>query len=135
MNDIIDRATAFSDSMKLSRTRRISHRSEFARVRNEGRSISGRFLVMGYLKDEALNEPIKLGLITTRKVGNAVERNRIRRRLRGILQRNGDRLIPGYWMVLVARKAAAQATSAQLEKEWKWMLHKAGMIIPNPSKS
>lgn len=83
---------------------------------------------MGYLPDDSLEEPVKLGLITTKKIGNAVVRNRVRRKLRGILQRNGERLIPGYWMVLIARKAAGDATSAQLEKEWKWMLHKVGMI-------
>jgi ribonuclease P protein component len=85
---------------------------------------------MGYLKDESMEEPVKLGLITTKKIGNAVVRNRVRRRLRGILQRNGERLVPGYWMVLIARKAAGEATSDQLEKEWKWMLHKVGMIQP-----
>lgn len=83
---------------------------------------------MGYLKDESLDEPVKLGLITTKKLGNAVVRNRVRRKLRGILQRNGERIVPGYWMVLIARKAAADATSDQLEKEWKWMLHRIGMI-------
>lgn len=83
---------------------------------------------MGYLRDEELKEPVRLGLITTKKVGNAVIRNRIRRRLRGIVQRNGDRLVPGYWMVLIARKQAAEASSSQLEKEWKWMLHKVGML-------
>ena len=31
-------------------------------------------------------------------------------------------------MVLIARKAAGSASSAQLEKEWKWMLHKTGIM-------
>ena len=87
---------------------------------------------MGYLKDETLDEPIKLGLITTKKIGNAVVRNRVRRQLRGILQRNGERLVPGYWMVLIARNGAATASSAQLEKEWKWMLNKVGIIQQRP---
>ncbi len=85
---------------------------------------------MGYLKDETMCEPVQLGLITTKKIGNAVVRNRVRRKLRGILQRNGDSLMSGYWMILIARKAAAEATSEQLEKEWKWMLHKVGMLQP-----
>ncbi len=83
---------------------------------------------MGYLRDEELAEPLKLGLITTKKVGNAVIRNRIRRRLRGMVQRLGERLVPGYWIVLIARKAAAGASSEQLEKEWKWMLHRTSIM-------
>ena len=90
---------------------------------------------MGYLKDEQLTEPVRLGLITTRKIGNAVIRNRVRRRLRAILQRNGDQLVPGFWMVLIARNAAAGASSEQLEKEWKWMTRKVGMLRQNGPES
>lgn len=118
--------------MKFPRTRRITNRAEFNRVRNSGKSVTGRFLVMGYLKDDQLTEPFKLGLITTKKVGNAVVRNRIRRRLRAIFQREGHRIVPGHWIVLIARKSAAKATSAQLEKEWKWMLNKVGIHQPQP---
>ena len=118
--------------MKLPKSRRITNQAEFSRVRKAGKSVTGRFLVMGYMKDETLEEPFKLGLITTKKVGNAVVRNRIRRRLRAVLQRSGDQILPGYWLVLVARKGAAKATSAQLEKEWKWMLHKVGIRQPKP---
>ncbi len=119
--------------MKLPRTRRIRTRSEFARVRNQGQSISGRFLVMGYLADDAMDEPFKLGLITTKKIGNAVVRNRVRRRLRAILQREGHRVRPGHWMVLIARHNAGDATSTQLEKEWKWMLRKSGLHLETKS--
>ena len=121
--------------MKFSKSRRITRRAEFSRVRSKGKSISGRFLVMGYLKDDSLTEPIRLGLITTKKIGNAVIRNRVRRRLRGILQRNGDQLVPGYWMVLIARNSAAAASSEQLEKEWKWMTRKVGMLRQNTVES
>ena len=113
--------------MKFSKERRITRSSEFARVRNSGKSMSGRFLVMGCLKLSDPDASAKFGLITTRQLGNAVIRNRVRRRLRGILQRNGDSLSAGFWMVLVARKAAAHATSNQLEKEWNWMTRKMGL--------
>jgi ribonuclease P protein component len=111
--------------MKLPRTRRITSRADFQRVRSLGQSIQGRFLVMGYLADEELPEPFRLGLITTKRLGNAVVRNRVRRRLRAILQRTGERILSPHWIVLIARGAAATATSEQLEKEWKWMLNRA----------
>lgn len=114
--------------MKLPRSRRITRRADFQRVRKEGESIRGKFLVLGFLKDPELAEPFKLGLITTRKMGGAVIRNRFRRRMRGVLQRTGERVEPGHWLVIIARNLAAGATSEQLEKEWKWMLHRTGLM-------
>jgi ribonuclease P protein component len=111
--------------MKLPRSRRITSRTDFQRVRSQGQSIQGRFLVLGYLADEKSAEPFRLGLITTKRLGNAVVRNRVRRKLRAIIQRTGERILNPHWIVLIARGAAADATSEQLEKEWKWMLHRA----------
>lgn len=115
--------------MKFPRSRRITRRADFQRVRREGKSFSGKFLILGYLRDETLEEPFKLGLITTKRIGNAVIRNRVRRRIRGIAQRIGERIRPGYWLVLIARNSAAEASSEQLEKEWKWMLHRNDLIL------
>ena len=114
--------------MKLPRSRRITRRADFQEVRQKGESIRGKFLVLGFLKDSELTEPFKLGLITTRKMGGAVVRNRFRRKMRGILHRTGERVASGHWLVIIARNLAAQATSEQLEKEWKWMLHRTGLM-------
>ncbi|MEM9281476.1 MAG: ribonuclease P protein component [Verrucomicrobiota bacterium] len=116
--------------MKLPRSRRITRRVDFKRVREKGTSHHGKFLVLGVLPDKSLSEPFQMGLITTRKLGNAVIRNRFRRRMRGILHRTGDQIIPGHRLVVIARKAAAEATSMQLEKEWKWLLHRASLMQP-----
>jgi len=98
-------------------------------VRSKGKSVHGRFLVLGYFEDSG-ETPSKLGLITTKRLGNAVVRNRVRRKLRGIMQRVGDRFRNGHWLVLIARNAAADATSEQLEKEWKWLMHRADLMLP-----
>ncbi len=110
--------------MKLPRSRRITRHADFQRVRTKGRSIQGRFLVLGYLADPALDEPFRLGLITTKRLGGAVVRNRVRRRLRAIVQRTGHRIELPHWIVLIARGPAAEASSAQLEKEWNWLMHR-----------
>ena len=114
--------------MKIPRSRRITRRADFQRVRSQGKSLAGRFLVLGYLRDETLSEPVRLGLITTKRIGNAVVRNRVRRKLRGIIQRTGESIRPGHWIVFIARNTAAKASSAQLEKEWNWMLRKTGLL-------
>jgi ribonuclease P protein component len=87
---------------------------------------------LGWLSDPETAPSLRVGYITTRRIGNAVVRNRVRRRLRGILQRTGDRLKDGYCLVLVARNPSAEATSVALEKEWKWLAHRAGIFRDRP---
>ncbi len=114
--------------MKLPRSRRIQKGAEFAEIRRQGSSHAGRFLVLGYAREGAKDE-FSVGLITSKKVGNAVTRNRVRRRLRAILQKSiGEKIQPGSRMVLIARNYAARATSEQLEKELMWLLHRAKLV-------
>lgn len=116
--------------MKLPRSRRITRRADFQRVRTSGATYRGRFLILGYLADETLTEPFQLGLITTKRLGGGVVRNRVRRRLRGILHRTGHRIARPHWLVLIARGAAAEASSEQLEKEWIWLMHRTSLAAP-----
>ena len=48
--------------------------------------------------------------------------------MRGIIHRTGEKITHGHWLVIIARHSAAEAKSEQLEKEWKWLLHKAGLM-------
>ncbi len=114
-------------------SRRLKHSREFARVRTEGRAFPGRLLLMGVL-DLADGSEFRVGLVTSKRVGGAVVRNRVRRRLREIVRRQQHEVRKGVWLVLVARPAAAQATSAELEEEWLRLTQRAGLISP-PSSS
>ncbi len=50
--------------------------------------------------------PVRFGFTVSKKVGNAVERNRVRRRLREVARRAAGNLTPGHDYVLVGRRAA-----------------------------
>ncbi len=106
----------------------MTSRVEFARVRKAGRSFGGRYLVLGVLYDEALPVPFKFGFITTRKVGGAVARNRIRRRLRGILSEWGPRVQPAAYVVAIARKGADTAEFEDLRRDWIKLARRAGLV-------
>ena len=105
----------------------MTQRSEFARVRRDGRSMPGRFLVMATLADDSL-EHLKLGIITSRKVGKAVTRNKIRRRLRGIISKHGERIDPERYLVMIVRHRAGDATYRQLEDDWLRLAGKLGIL-------
>jgi len=57
----------------------------------------------------------RLGVTVGGKLGNAVKRNKIRRRIRELYRTNEDKLIPGYDMVVVARVRAGCAPYSTLE--------------------
>jgi ribonuclease P protein component len=117
--------------MRLPKKRRISRSSEFRRVRTEGTAYRGRHLILAVLEDETVPE-IKVGFVTTRRLGNAVIRNRTRRRLRSILVDLGDRILPGRYLVIVARPTASEASYESLKREWTWLGHRANIFHAEP---
>lgn len=76
----------------------------------------------------------RVGLVTSKRVGGAVLRNRLRRRLREIVRRHQHDLRAGVWLVVVTRAAAARATSAELDAEWLKLAQRAG-VMPNGASS
>ena len=107
--------------------RRLKLSRKFARVRTEGRTVRGGLLLLGVL-DVADGSEFRIGLVTSKRVGGAVVRNRVRRRLREIVRRQQHEARKGVWLVLVARPAAGRATSAQLGEEWLKLAGRAGVI-------
>src|SRR5579859_3209479 len=87
---------------------------EFQRVRQQGRSVSTSLLALGWA---ANGLPVcRCGYAVGKRVGGAVVRNRVKRRLREItrLQIKAGHVTPGYDVVWIARTGAAQASSQQL---------------------
>ena len=116
-------------SLAFPRARRLTRSGEFARVRTEGRAQRGSLLVLGLLEldDET---PFRSGFVTSKRVGGAVVRNRVRRRLRDIVRRHQHELRTGLWMVVIARPAAAGATYRALEDEWLRLTKRAFILAP-----
>ena len=126
-------ATSNSPRYRLPAARRLKLSREFDRVRKEGSTVRGGLLMLGVLPVEA-EKSFRLGLITSRRVGGAVVRNRVRRKLREIVRRHQHALTRGVWFVVIARPAAGGAASAALEKEWSRLAARAGLIrSPLPS--
>ncbi|MHB8693704.1 MAG: ribonuclease P protein component [Solirubrobacteraceae bacterium] len=84
---------------------RLSRSADFDRVFRSGRSHAGRELVL-YVFPRGENAEARLGLSVSRKVGGAVDRNRVKRLLREAFAVEGDRLPPGTDAVVVARSDA-----------------------------
>lgn len=90
--------------MASSKRRRLSRSGEFDRVYRDGSSHATRYLVLYTFprKDEE-REEVRLGVSASRKVGGAVERNKVKRTLREAFWALSDRLPPRHDFVIVAR--------------------------------
>jgi ribonuclease P protein component len=117
--------------MAGARRRRLSRSAEFDRVYREGRSHAGRHLVLYSFPREGDDDAApRLGLSVGRKVGGAVERNKVKRLLREAFWQSEERLPPGHDFVVVARADAAELAEreglAGIKLELDELLEKAG---------
>lgn len=93
---------------RRSKRGRLSRSAEFDRVFRQGRSHANRVLILyGFPRPDATApaEP-RLGLSVSRRVGGAVERNKVKRLLREAFEQEASRLPEGHDVVIVARPEA-----------------------------
>ena len=70
----------------------------------------------------------RIGIITSSRVGGAVARNRVRRRVREVVRVERSRLLPGIWLVIVARRPAVEAAFNDLRTEWLQLVRRAAIL-------
>jgi ribonuclease P protein component len=103
------------------RVNRLRANGDFQRVRRRGRTAHGRFLIVGYARAEAIVEgdepPTRIGFSVSRRVGGAVVRNRVKRRLREIVRKRLSHVALGWDIVITARTSAAEAEYGALEED------------------
>jgi ribonuclease P protein component len=92
---------------RTARRGRLSHSAEFERVYRHGRSSANRHLVLYSFPNSTAERP-RLGLSVSRKVGGAVERNRVKRLLREAFRGVEDELNLGQDVVVVARPPVSE---------------------------
>ena len=96
-------------------------------MRREAESFHGKLIVLSVLT-LASNERARVGIVTSRRVGGAVRRNRVRRRLREIVRLAQRDLRPGVWLVLIARPAAAAAEYQALREDWTRLARRSSIL-------
>jgi ribonuclease P protein component len=80
----------------------IKKNKEYRKIYNEGISLANRYAVIFTLKNSLGQK--RFGFSVSKKIGKAVERNRVRRRLKEICRKNDEFFLNGYDYILIARK-------------------------------
>ena len=105
---------------------------EFRRLYNKGKSAVSPYFAVYCRKT---GRPVsRLGITTGVKLGNAVKRNRARRRIRELYRTNESRLLPGYDLVVVARARVIYGRYADLERSFLQLMKKLGICPPREGR-
>lgn len=110
--------------MRFSTPLKLNH--VFQRLYHKGDVCACRTLVL-YSRRNHLGQN-RVGITTGKKLGHAVVRNRVRRRLREVYRLNEARFQPGYDIVVVARHQAVNAGFSALQADYLHAAEKLGLL-------
>lgn len=110
--------------MEFSKALKLNH--VFQRLYRSGNQAGNRYLVLYCRRNRMAGN--RVGITVSKKLGKAVTRNRVRRRLREVYRLHEDRFLPGYDIVVVARSRAVEAPFDQLTKAYLALGEKLGIV-------
>ena len=115
---------------RLTRDHRLTSMLHFDAVKGAGTTFRGKHCLLVVLA--RAGEPTRFGFIASRKgVGDAVRRNRARRRLREIVRRRWPRLPEsGYWIAVIPFRSAVTASHQELATDLEHLLAATGALAP-----
>lgn len=116
-------------SLRLPRACRIKQGRDFTRLKTRGRRLVCGCLILNWLPAGA--SALRLGVITSRKIGNAVARSRARRLLREVWRHHQHSFAQPLEIVLVARQSIARKAMAGVEQDFLTAARRAGLLQAN----
>lgn len=109
----------------MQRTYSLKKNAQFKYVHRRGRSSGAHEMVLLYVRANAL----KVGFTVGKKLGCAVVRNRIKRRMRAACVSLMPRMKPGLY-VFIARQPAAEADFGRVCRSMQYLLRKQNLLLP-----
>ena len=104
------------ESQTLSRKERLHKRKDFLRIYSQGKRIYAATLVAYFLPNKL--DQHRLGVTVSRKIGKAVTRNRIKRRIRELFRTSKSPGAPCVDIVVNVRKASARVPFTTLQDDY-----------------
>jgi ribonuclease P protein component len=113
----------------MNRKHRLKSTSDFKRVRRNGKSYAHPLVILlAYSNDRAV---IRFGVQAGKAVGNAVRRNRAKRKLRSAIQKYLPGLQRGWDAIFIARPPLNEADWTAVHTAVRELLTRAGMLVDN----
>jgi ribonuclease P protein component len=105
---------------------RMRKNAEFKKVYSQGRYYVEKYVVIYIIKNAS--DYNKVGYSVSKKIGKAVQRNLVKRRMREIYRLNGDRIKKGFDMVFTARTGSAAAEFSDIRKCMESAMFRARLL-------
>jgi len=127
----------------LKRRSRLSRSQDFDRVYRSGRSVANRFLVLYYFRRPGAegsggSSPSRVGFSVSKRLGSAVDRNRVKRALREAYRLNEHRVLSDLDFVLIARPPLPELLDQQglgaVEAKMLEVFGKASLLAPEEGR-
>ena len=110
----------------MKRIFHLTQKKDFLRVKQDGRTIHHNLVVLAYAQNGM--GVSRFAVVASKKVGNAVTRNRIRRRIKACLQESWQSVKPGWDLIFYSRTPVNEANYQEINKAIKHLLEKAGVL-------
>lgn len=117
----------------MQRQNRLMKKEDFNKVYRYGKSIANRQFVLYYLLKHQ-QEDFRLGISVSKKVGNAVVRNRLRRLVKEAVRQHGSEIVGEYDFIVIVRKPAVGLDFSTLQQSILHVLRKAALINKSNKK-
>lgn len=114
----------------MKKSYRIKKNIEFQQVFKKGKSFANRQFVVYVLKKEE-QQNFRIGLSVSKKIGNAVKRNEIKRYLRQSFHELEEQISNGNDYVIIARKPASEMNFHEINKSLQHVLKVAKVLKQN----
>jgi len=111
----------------MRRESKLKKDKDFAKVYRSGKSIGNKYLVLYYLLMDS-GGPTQVGFSISKKVGKAVVRNKLKRRLREIISSLHSNIKEGYLLVFVVKSGADRLEYKRLNELTSDLLKKGAVI-------
>lgn len=120
--------------LPLQEIHRLKKRKDFRRVFRKGQSFANRQFVI-YIYPRPKEGPFRIGISVNRKIGNAVTRNRLKRRIKEITRHWAPYLKPQIDFVIIARKPSATMNYSQIQSSLRHLFNKSKIFHHIPSRN
>lgn len=109
----------------MDRSYSLKRHKEFRYTYARGRAQSLSLFTLVYVKNR--NETVRIGFSVSKRVGNAVQRNRAKRRMRAALTPLLPRIAGGFNVIFVAKPEVLEAPFSELGAQMETLLKRAGL--------
>ncbi|KAF1679258.1 ribonuclease P protein component [Bacillus mexicanus] len=116
----------------MKKRNRLKKNEDFQKVFKHGVSVANRQFVL-YTLDQPENDELRVGLSVSKKIGNAVMRNRVKRLIRQAFLEEKERLKEKDY-IIIARKPASQLTFEETKKSLQHLFRKSSLYKKSSSK-